>query len=99
MKTECTFEPVYYRNLIQDLRKRRRCNYTDRIRISIVTTSSQLAEALNANLGLIQSETLATDFTVAVVPQGSIEIKDPVCELVELADEQIAVGLDVISDS
>jgi isoleucyl-tRNA synthetase len=85
--------------LIQDLRKRRRCNYTDRIRISIVTTSSQLAEALKANLGLIQSETLATDFTVAVVPQGSIEIKDAVCELVELADEQIAVGLDIISDS
>jgi isoleucyl-tRNA synthetase len=85
--------------LIQDLRKRRRCNYTDRIKISIFTTSSQLAEALNTNLGLIQSETLATDFAVAVVPQGSIDIKDGVCELVELADEQIAVELDVISES
>ena len=85
--------------LIQDLRKRRQCNYTDRIRVSILTTSPQLTEALNANRELIQGETLATELTVSVVPQESAEIKGGDFEPVELAEEPIAVNLKVVSGS
>jgi isoleucyl-tRNA synthetase len=85
--------------LIQDLRKRRQCNYTDRIRVSILTTSPQLTEALNANRELIQGETLATELTVSVVPQESAEINGGDFEPVELAEEPIAVNLKVVSGS
>jgi len=85
--------------LIQDLRKRRQCNYTDRIAISIFTTSADLAESLKGNLELIQGETLASDFSVSVVPKESVESQGSECELVELADEPIAVGLKVVSGS
>ena len=49
--------------LIQDQRKQINCNYTDRIRVGIVTTVEELKLAVTENIDYIQSETLA----VAVV--------------------------------
>jgi isoleucyl-tRNA synthetase len=84
--------------LIQDLRKRRQCNYTDRIAIKVFTKNSELAQALEANRQLIASETLASNLDVVVLSSESIEVGgSPQCELTELADEQIAIELKVVA--
>jgi isoleucyl-tRNA synthetase len=82
--------------LIQDFRKRRQCNYTDRIGISIMTTSAQLAEALQANSELIAGETLAKQIAVKLVTAEELELGGSDFEPSELADEKIAIGLRVI---
>lgn len=82
--------------LIQDFRKRRQCNYTDRIGVSIMTTSAQLAEALQANSELIAGETLAKQIVVKLVTAEEIELGGSDFEPSELADEKIAIGLRVI---
>jgi isoleucyl-tRNA synthetase len=84
--------------LIQDLRKRRQCNYTDRIAIKVFTKNSELAQALEANRQLIASETLASNLDVVALSSESIEVGgSPECELTELADEQIAIELKVVA--
>jgi len=82
--------------LIQDFRKRRQCNYTDRIGVSIMTTSAQLAEALQANSELIAGETLAKQIAVKLVTAEELELGGSDFEPSELADEKIAIGLRVI---
>jgi len=86
--------------LIQDLRKRRQCNYTDRIAIKIFTKNPELAQAIEGNIQLIASETLATNLTVVVVSSESIEVRGSAeYDLTELADEQIAIELKVVSEA
>lgn len=86
--------------LIQDLRKRRQCNFTDRIAIQVFTKDPELAQALEANRLLIASETLAKDLSVVVVSSESIEVRgSSECDITELADEQIAIALTVVSEA
>jgi isoleucyl-tRNA synthetase len=46
--------------LVQDLRKERNLQYTDRIRLALVTKDAELMTAISENAERIQSETLAT---------------------------------------
>jgi isoleucyl-tRNA synthetase len=86
--------------LIQDLRKRRQCNYTDRIAIKIFTKNPELAQAIEGNIQLIASETLAKELSVVVVSSESIEVRgSSEYDLTELADEQIAIELKVVSEA
>ncbi|MFM7932176.1 MAG: DUF5915 domain-containing protein, partial [Pirellula sp.] len=86
--------------LIQDLRKRRQCNYTDRIAIKIFTKNPELAQAIEGNIQLIASETLATNLSVVVVSSESIEVRGSAqYDITELADEQIAIELKVVREA
>jgi isoleucyl-tRNA synthetase len=87
--------------LIQDLRKRRQCNYTDRIDIKMLVSSQALADALKDHQELIAGETLSKKVQVEVVAIESLESLDSLdasYEITELADERIAIGLQVLSD-
>lgn len=67
--------------VVQERRKELNCKYTDRIRIGIATDAAELREALDANRGLIQEATLATELNFAAIPGA--EPKE-----VEVADEK-----------
>jgi isoleucyl-tRNA synthetase len=84
--------------LIQDLRKNRQCNFTDRIGVTLTTVSNDLAEALKPNIDLIAGETLAKWISVVVITQEPAEVGGTGCELVELGDEQVAMSLEVVSN-
>jgi isoleucyl-tRNA synthetase len=84
--------------LIQDLRKRRQCNYTDRISVQILVTAQALADALMGHQELIAGETLSKEVQVQVVEAQSLDSLEPSYEISELADERIAIGLQVLSN-
>jgi isoleucyl-tRNA synthetase len=84
--------------LIQDLRKRRQCNYTDRIFVKILVTAQALSDALIGHQELIAGETLSKEVQVQVVEAQSLDALDSSYEISELADEKIAIGLQVLSN-
>ncbi len=56
--------------VVQSLRKEIRCDYTDRIRVGIVSKSTEVASAVEKNRALIASETLAIEIVDAVLTGG-----------------------------
>jgi isoleucyl-tRNA synthetase len=84
--------------LIQDLRKRRQCNYTDRISVKILVTAQALSDALIGHQELIAGETLSKEVQVQVVEAQSLDALESPYEISELADERIAIGLQVLSN-
>jgi isoleucyl-tRNA synthetase len=76
--------------LIQDLRKRCQCNFTDRIRVTIYVSNQELLEALEENREFISGETLTNEFNVVFgdPPNDS--------EPLELGEEKVVIQLEVI---
>jgi len=73
--------------LIQDMRKKRQCNFTDRIEVVLIIEEPSIRDAIAENQAFICSETLA----VRLILDGSntsIEL-----EPVELADTTVQLGL------
>jgi isoleucyl-tRNA synthetase len=73
--------------LIQDLRKKRDCNFTDRISIWIVGSTPTITEAVRENEEFIRSETLCTTIQFENAPDGIA------LDTVELADVELQLGL------
>lgn len=73
--------------LIQDLRKKRDCNFTDRIAIWVLGSSPAVKAAIEENAEFIRSETLCTSIQFEGAPQGLL------LESVELADMPLEIGL------
>lgn len=73
--------------LIQDLRKKRDCNFTDRISIWVLGSSPAVKAAIEENAEFIRSETLCTSIQFEGAPQGIA------LEAVELADMTLEIGL------
>jgi len=55
--------------LINDRRKELDCQFTDRIRVGIVTDSDQLKQAVAENTEFIQGETLAVEIVFDSLPE------------------------------
>jgi isoleucyl-tRNA synthetase len=79
--------------LVQDLRKRRQCNFTDRIVLTVYCESQQILDALQEHRDFLTSETLASSLHLQL---GS---GDTTCELVELADEKVAIDLKIVPEA
>jgi isoleucyl-tRNA synthetase len=73
--------------LIQDMRKKRQCNFTDRIEIILQSEESSIRNAIEENQAFICSETLAVRLSMGANVL-SIEL-----ESVELADSTVQLGL------
>ncbi|MFM8396670.1 MAG: hypothetical protein ACKOAH_02470, partial [Pirellula sp.] len=68
--------------------------------IKIFTKNPELAQAIEGNIQLIASETLATNLSVVVVSSESIEVRGSAqYDITELADEQIAIELKVVREA
>ena len=72
--------------LIQDMRKKRQCNFSDRIEVVLQTDVSLIRDAIQENHAFICSETLAVQLSMESTK--SIELED-----VELADTTVQLGL------
>ena len=77
--------------LIQDLRKKRQCNFTDRIEVTLQCEEPAIQIAILENHDFICSETLSVRLTMDSSPSG-VEL-----EPVELADFTARLGLVVVS--
>jgi isoleucyl-tRNA synthetase len=73
--------------LIQDMRKKRQCNFSDRIEVVLQTDVSLIRDAIQENHAFICSETLAVQLSMENTTK-SIELED-----VELADTTVQLGL------
>jgi isoleucyl-tRNA synthetase len=73
--------------LIQDMRKKRQCNFSDRIEVVLQTDVSLIRDAIQENHAFICSETLAVQLSMESTAK-SIELED-----VELADTTVQLGL------
>jgi isoleucyl-tRNA synthetase len=73
--------------LIQDMRKKRQCNFTDRIEVILLSPELSIRQAIEENLQFICSETLAVQLSMDE-SRKSIEL-----ESVELADTTVQLGL------
>jgi len=54
--------------LIQDQRKEKNCEYTDRLEVGIATDSAELQQAVQENANYIQGETLAQKLELSAIP-------------------------------
>jgi isoleucyl-tRNA synthetase len=79
--------------LIQDQRKKRGCNYTDRIAITFLVSDEQVYEALVANREFIGGETLTETMQVERSTLEGIQGAPTGYESVELADSTVALLL------
>ena len=77
--------------LIQDMRKKRQCNFTDRIEVTLCSFETLIRDAIHENRERICTETLAVRITMDS-SSGSVEL-----EPVELADFTAQLGIVVIS--
>ncbi|MEQ1830462.1 MAG: DUF5915 domain-containing protein, partial [Pirellula sp.] len=77
--------------LIQDMRKKRQCNFTDRIEVLLLSEESIIRQAIEENQAFICSETLAVRLSM------DSTIKSIELEPVELADATVQLGLRPIS--
>ena len=77
--------------LIQDMRKKRQCNFTDRIEVTLYSFETLIRDAIHENRERICTETLAVRITMDS-SSGSVEL-----EPVELADFTAQLGIVVIS--
>jgi isoleucyl-tRNA synthetase len=74
---------------IQDRRKALQCQYTDRIRVGIVTQSTEVWTAVDENIEFLRSETLARE-----IVRGSLENVEPVACTV--ADAEVKIYVQVV---
>lgn len=79
--------------LIQDLRKRSDCQFTDRIRVTLRTQSETLVQALAEHRDFICQETLAVELVLLSEPLTNPDAA------VELADESVSIELVVVKGS
>lgn len=77
--------------LIQDMRKKRQCNFTDRIDVTLLSSDSNIVAAIQENHDFICAETLAVRLNMAA------NSDQPVLENVELADTTVELGLKTVS--
>ena len=73
--------------LIQDMRKKRQCNFTDRIEVVLLSDETAIREAIQENRDFICSETLAVRLSMEMT-SSDVEL-----ETVELADSSVQLGL------
>jgi isoleucyl-tRNA synthetase len=73
--------------LIQDMRKKRQCNFTDRIEVILQCDDAAIRDAIAENQDFICSETLAVRLSLDGL-NTAIEL-----EPVELADTTVQLGL------
>ncbi len=73
--------------LIQDMRKKRRCNFTDRIHVTLLTENGAILDAIRENQDFICRETLTVQLALTQA------IDAPELEAAELADDTIQLGL------
>lgn len=83
--------------LIQDQRKKRGCNYTDRIAITFLVSDEQVYEALVANREFIGGETLTQTMQVERSTPEAVSLAPEGYEAVELADSPVALFLQTVS--
>jgi len=83
--------------LIQDLRKRKACNYTDRIDLVFLVSDPQVEEALVTNRDFIAGETLAQSVTVQLESLENLTNSTSDWESVELAESPAKLSLQVRS--
>jgi isoleucyl-tRNA synthetase len=76
------------KRFVQDRRKALDCQYTDRIRVAIDTTSDELWLAVQENMDYLQNETLAVDIT-----RGGMDGVEPVS--CRAADEDVQLFVQV----
>jgi isoleucyl-tRNA synthetase len=76
---------------IQDERKKRGCEYTDRIVVRITTDSEELSEALTKNLDYVRNETLAVDLVIIELDEG----KPPIGEAMEIGPHRFYLTVEV----
>jgi isoleucyl-tRNA synthetase len=79
--------------LIQDLRKRKGCNYTDRIELVFLVSDQQVEEALVSNRDFIAGETLAQSIAVRLESLENITSSSSDWEPVELAESPAKLSL------
>ena len=77
--------------IIQDLRKKRQCDFTDRIAVEIVTQDAGVREAIETYRDFIAQETLA--LSIAIMERGGATD----AEAIELADVPVSIALAVQS--
>ena len=77
--------------LIQDMRKKRQCNFTDRIEVTLQSFETLIRDAIHENRERICTETLAIRITMDSSSAG-VEL-----EPIELADFTVQLGIVVIS--
>ena len=77
--------------LIQDMRKKRQCDFADRIEVVLQSPESLIQDAIQENSEHICAETLAVRLTLNSASNG-VEL-----EAVELADFSVQLGLKVVS--
>jgi isoleucyl-tRNA synthetase len=77
--------------IIQDLRKKRQCDFTDRIAVEIVTEDAGVREAIETYRDFIAQETLA--LSIAIMERGGATE----AEAIELADVPVSIALAVQS--
>lgn len=77
--------------LIQDMRKKRQCNFTDRIEVVLQSIEPLIQDAIQENSDRICAETLSVRLTMDS-SSSSVEL-----EPVELADCTVQLGLIVVS--
>ncbi len=77
--------------LIQDMRKKRQCNFTDRIEVTLHSFETLIRDAIHENRERICTETLAVRITMDAASPG-VEL-----DSVELADFTAQLGIVVIS--
>jgi len=77
--------------LIQDMRKKRQCDFADRIEVVLISPESLIQEAIQENRAHICAETLAVRLTMEPSLTG-VEL-----EAIELADFTVQLGLKVVS--
>ena len=80
--------------IVQDLRKKRQCQFTDRIAIEIWTNDANLRQAIEAHRDFISSETLAVEIILREneQPDGADVVE---ADVVELADVSVAIRITV----
>lgn len=77
--------------LIQDLRKQRDCQFTDRIRVYVLFDNTELALAIDENLATIGGETLATELLFSP-PASGVEM-----QAFEVAGQTIQLGIETVT--
>lgn len=77
--------------LIQDSRKQKDCQFTDRIKVYFAIDDSELETALAENKFYIIGETLAVELIINGGVPDSVEMQD-----LEVADRQLQIGIEVV---
>ncbi len=73
--------------LIQDLRRKQQCRFTDRIRVTLEGSFPELAQAVAENQTYIMGETLAIELVLGQIPDGQASDSQ------ELADGTVKISI------